>query len=84
MIFAKTHVVDQEAGLVLTDVTIKVCCKDMMCSELKAVISSVIDSEITDIDASIKIAQIMDEEAEKLAARVKDLMEGQDHESKNT
>ena len=77
MIFAKTHVVDQEAGMVRTDVTIKVCCKDMMCSELKAVISSVIDSELTDLAVSERIAEIMDEEACKLATKVKLLMEGE-------
>ena len=84
MIFAKTHVVDPDAGLVHTDVTIKVCCADMMIHELQAVITSVINSELTDVSASVKIAQIMDEEAEKLAKKVKDLMEGEDHETKTT
>lgn len=77
MIFAKTHVVDPDAGLVHTDVTIKVCCGDMMAHELQAVITSVISSELTDLRVSEQIARIMDEEAEKLAAHVKDLMEGE-------
>lgn len=77
MIFAKTHVVDPDAGLVHTDVTIKVCCGDMMAHELQAVITSVISSELTDLRISEQIARIMDEEAAKLAAHVKDLMEGE-------
>lgn len=77
MIFAKTHEVDPDAGLVHTDVTIKVCCGDMMAHELQAVITSVISSELTDLRVSEQIARIMDEEAEKLAAHVKDLMEGE-------
>lgn len=77
MIFAKTHVVDPDQGLVHTDVTFKVCCGDMMVHELQAVITSAIDSELTDARIAYEIARIMDEEAEKLAAKVKDLMEGE-------
>ena len=77
MIFAKTHVVDPDAGEIKTDVTIKVCCGDMMAHELKAVINSAIDSELTDLRISEQIAKIMEEEAEKLATKVKLLMEGE-------
>lgn len=77
MIFAKTHVVDPDAGLIHTDVTIKVCCGDLMAHELQAVITSVISSDFTDLKVSEQIAQIMNEEADKLAAHVRDLMEGE-------
>lgn len=79
MIFAKSHVVseDNENLFFRTDVTIKVSKPDMLPQELKAVLSSAIDSEITDLRISEQIAKIMEEEAEKLATKVKLLMEGE-------
>lgn len=79
MIFAKSHLVadDTDTEFYRTDVTIKVSNREMLPNELKAVLTTAIHDEHTDIEMCERIAQIMEEEAEKLATRVKLLMEGE-------
>ena len=75
---------DPDTGLVHTDVVINVTSSELMVKEVQSVIETAIDSDHTDLDVSVQIAEILEEEADKLAKKVKDLMEGKDHESKNT
>ena len=79
MIFAKSHVVseDQDGLLFRTDVTIKVSKPNILPQELQSVLSAAIDDEHTDLEMCEQIAKIMEEEAEKLATKVKLLMEGE-------
>lgn len=79
MIFAKTHILDPDTGEVRTDVIIKADTTEIMVKEVQSVITTAIDSDHTDIDVSLQIAEILNEEADKLARKVLDLMEGEDH-----
>ena len=79
MIFAKTHVLDPDTGEVRTDVIFKVDSTEMMVKEVQSVIETAIECDHTDLDVSVQIAEILNEEAEKLAKKVQDLMEGEDH-----
>lgn len=79
MIFAKIHLVNPDTGEARTDVIIKVDTTEIMVRELQSVIETAIDSDHTDLDVSVQIAEILEVEVEKLAKKVQDLMEGEDH-----
>ena len=66
-----------------TEVTIKVKDKQQMVGEVKAILSNVIDNELTDAGLSMQVSKILEEESCKLAKKVQDLMEGEDHGNQN-
>lgn len=69
MIFAKTHLVNPDTGEARTDVIIKVDTTEIMVRELQSVIETAIDSDHTDLDVSVQIAEILEVEVEKLAKK---------------
>lgn len=86
MIFCESREVSRHGDLITfrSDAIIKVDDPDILPEELRAVLTSVITDEHTDLYLSEKIAEIMHDQAELLAKHVQDLMEGEDHDNQNT
>ena len=85
MIFARSRIIHETDDIVEinTEVTIKVKDKQQMVGEVKAILSNVIDNELTDAGLSMQVSKILEEESCKLAKKVQDLMEGEDHGNQN-